>query len=285
MTNEVSEKQIKLHSKSFYLASCFLSSKHAKSAAELYAVCRCVDDIADNNDDPLIAQQRLINLIIAIETKDLSDPICQSFFAITPQLNPKYFLELISGVSSDLEQVRIKTETELIQYAYAVAGTVGLMMCDVFEIQNSLARQHAIDLGIAMQFTNIARDVVDDAHFDRRYLPSEWITSLEPSVILNPSAKQKLLVKKGLVKLLNLADSYYESGLIGLIYLPFRARLAIMIATRIYRQIGLDLAKKEFDVWGRRTIVSMKRKILICLFSFVSIGVIKTIKKHQFRLY
>ncbi len=285
MANDVSKKQMKLHGKSFYLASHFLSSKHAKPAADLYAVCRSVDDIADNNDDPLIAKQRLIGLLKAIENKDLSDPICHSFYAITPPINPRYFIELTGGVLSDLEQVRIKTADELKQYAYAVAGTVGLMMCDVFEIHSSSARRHAIDLGIAMQFTNIARDVVDDAHFYRRYLPREWVTPLEPGVILNPSAHEKVLIKNGLIQLLILADSHYESGLSGLHYLPFRARFAILIAARVYRQIGLELAKNEFNVWGKRTVVPMKKKLLICLISFFSFGRVKTIKKHQFHLH
>lgn len=284
MASEVFEKQMKLHGKSFYLASHFLSSKHAKSASDLYAVCRSVDDIADNNDDPLIAKQRLISLSKAIENIDLSDPICHSFYAITPPVNPRYFLELIDGVLSDLEKVRIKTEEELKQYAYSVAGTVGLMMCDVFKIHNSSARRHAIDLGIAMQFTNIARDVIDDAHFNRRYLPDEWVTPLEPCVILSPTAQQALLIKNGLVQLLNLAEGHYESGLLGLHYLPFRARLAILIAARVYRQIGLDLAKNEFNVWGHRTIVPIKTKLLICLVSIISIGRVIKIKKHQFRL-
>ncbi len=285
MVNEVSKKQMKLHGKSFYLASLFLSSKHAKPATDLYAVCRAVDDIADNNTDPLIAKQRLISLIKAVENRDLSDSICHSFYAITPAINPRYFLELIDGVLSDLEKVRIKTEEDLKQYAYTVAGTVGLMMCDVFEIQNSLARRHAVDLGIAMQFTNIARDVVDDAHFYRRYLPQEWVTPLEPGVILNPTSHQKVLIKNGLVQLLTLADSYYESGLFGLKYLPFRARLAILIAARVYRQIGLELAKNDFNVWGHRTVVPMRRKLLICLISFFSVGRIHPLRKHQFRLH
>lgn len=285
MGNEVSKKQMKLHGKSFYLASLFLSSKHAEPATDLYAVCRGVDDIADNNNDPLIAKQRLISLSKAIENKDLSDPICHSFYAIKPAIKPKYFLELIDGVLSDLEKVRIKTEEELMQYAYSVAGTVGLMMCDIFEIHNSLARRHAVDLGIAMQFTNIARDVVDDAHFYRRYLPHEWVSPLEPGDILNPTFHQKVLIKNGLVQLLTLADSYYKSGLFGLRYLPFRARLAILIAARVYRQIGLELAKNDFNVWSHRTVVPMRRKLLICFISFFSIGRTQSLKKHEFRLH
>jgi len=155
--------------------------------------------------------------------------------------------------------------THLMQYCYQVAGTVGLMMCKVLNTDHPEAEPFAIDLGMAMQLTNICRDVQADALVDRRYLPSALVNGLAPSELIQPSEEHKHLVKQAVATLLDLADDYYQSGEKGLSYLPFRARLAILVAARLYREIGQKLRRQQCEYWHQRIVVSKAKKFMLTL--------------------
>ena len=257
---------LKKNGKSFYWASRFLGRKMSQNASILYAFCRVLDDIADEDieDGPIRLSQ--IKKQIRDQT-NISDPLLEEFLPFFKQMKlpEKALGDLIEGLLMDQKDVNIQNEAELIQYSYHVAGTVGWMMCPVLECRDKKAFAFALDLGIAMQLTNIARDVCEDARMGRRYLPADWVDNISPSEILeaskNPNSKNIKLIKLAILKLLDLADLYYQSGVKGLVYLPWKAHLAIGIAAYVYRKIGLQLKANRVNWQDGRTITSNFAKI------------------------
>lgn len=261
----MSKEQLKQHGKTFHFASVFLSNAHHEAASQLYGVCRQLDDLADLTTDHAHAISGLTDAHQALRRRDANHPLIGAALAIEPGIDLAALEQLIIGVQSDVGSVRIQTEAELLQYCYQVAGTVGLMMCDVFSVQDPRARLHAVDLGIAMQLTNIARDVVEDALNDRRYLPASLVGELAPESILKPSPVETERLKEAVHTLLSEAELRYESGFSGLPFLPPRARLAILVAGLAYREIGLNLADRNFDLWSGRVYTTGRQKGLIAL--------------------
>ena len=258
-------KTLRRHGRSFYFASFFLGRKTAGNAARLYRFCRKIDDMVDNSKTSA-DQSKLRSISGDLKRRQSSDEIVQNFLALAAEegIEIEAGLYLIDGVLSDIDTVRLKTRDDLIQYCYKVAGTVGLMMCPVLECYEDKAKPHAIDLGIAMQLTNIARDVLEDAKADRRYLPASKVGSI-PYEIVNAAEAVKTDVKDAVKDLLDLADSYYKSGRTGLIYLPLRAHLSILIASRVYSHIGEQIRARDYDIWQGRSIVPFYKKCLIAL--------------------
>ena len=147
---------------------------------------------------------------------------------------------------ADLSLVRIKTEAQLIEYCYQVAGTVGLMMCKILRVERHEAFFHAVDLGIAMQLTNICRDVREDAQLDRVYLPESMIGIMKPENVLIAGGSDRTSLIHTVTILLNKADEYYASAYAGLCHLPFRSRVSILIAAKLYQQIGTEIQREHF---------------------------------------
>jgi len=253
--------------KSFYWARQLLGSKHASGATRLYRFCRYVDDLADEDQSAARSKKNIAALRESIHSGSTADAVIQDGIALINecQIDKKVVLDLIAGVWSDTELVRMADDAHLMQYCYQVAGTVGLMMCKVLNTDHPEAEPFAIDLGIAMQLTNICRDVQTDALVDRRYLPSALVNGLAPGELVQPGEAHKQLVKQAVATLLDLADDYYESGEKGLSYLPFRARLAILVAARLYREIGQKLRRQGCEYWHHRIVVSKAKKFMLTI--------------------
>lgn len=251
------------HGRTFHFASHLLGETYRTRAAQLYAFCRYVDDLADKAQDKQLAKKRLLSLKRDLTLRASTQPQCQQMLSLVEKtgmpLTP--VIALIDGAMQDLDPVNIATEAQLIQYAYQVAGTVGLMMCAVLDVKDPKALPYAIDLGIAMQLTNIARDVGEDAELGRVYLPSDWVGSLTPHQICDPTLSQAQTLRVATRRMLFLADEYYDSGLQGLYYLPRGARWGILVAATVYREIGSLIAKANYQSWDRRAVVSKRRKI------------------------
>ena len=165
--------------------------------------------------------------------------------------------------------MRVQSEAELIKYCHGVAGTIGLMTCPIFGVTDTEALQHADDLGIAMQLTNICRDVHEDAEKDRIYLPADFFENL-PTVSTLLSENSKSLAEINLVKsrLLRIADQRYASGEAGIRYLPLRMRIVVRWAGRMYQEIG-ELIKKDPSFYhANRAVVTGTKKMRILLPSF-----------------
>lgn len=259
--------------KSFYWARFFLSNTYAVRATRLYGFCRLMDDIAD--DAPTVAEARshLSKIANDLKSKSSDDPRILDAIALFEECDIDAIipLELIAGVMSDLDEVRFENEQELIQYSYRVAGTVGLMMSAALDVRAPPAKFHAIDLGIAMQLSNIARDIKEDALMNRRYIPAEYIGDLSPELLVEPNEEPRTKLSSSIKKLLQLADRYYSSGNAGLPFLPAGARTAILIASQLYREIGVKIARNRFDVWSQRIMVPSSAKALLTLFILISL--------------
>jgi 15-cis-phytoene synthase len=241
------EEMLRRHGKTFAFASAFLSPLHRRRAAALYGFCRYVDDLADEATNPAQNRGALISLWQALAERQPRSNISNAMLELMAEtcMPDEPVISLLQGMISDLGKVRIATEEELIHYSYQVAGTVGVMMCHVLDADIEAARPFAINLGIGMQLTNIARDVMEDAANDRRYLPSDWVGDLTPKEILANNSQHQGLLSHGVKRLLTLAEQYYERAHEGLIYLPWRARLAIFLASRLYRHIGIKIANNN----------------------------------------
>ena len=249
------------HGKSFYWASFFLPKKNKKIASELYSICRFFDDLADENDED---QTKRLSEEFQQICKDLKHPI--HIFFRSHNISIKILGDLVDGLIKDQTNVRIKSEKELIEYAYQVAGTVGLMMSPLIMVYDKKSNKHAVDLGIAMQLTNIARDIYEDALMDRIYLPQDWIKNTQIAELTKISSnKNPILIKTAMSKLIELSETYYQNGFAGMRYIPIKTRLAIFFAAKIYRAIGQKIKKNRYEYNSKRVYVSKLEKFLVTL--------------------
>lgn len=251
--------------RSFYWARYWLGATHGANATRLYAFCRHLDDLADEAPSAALGRQALDDIHAAIGKRRAAGALVADALSLMRDcaITHDVVLELIKGVRSDLEPVRMADETELLRYCYRVAGTVGLMMCSVLGTSDALAFRHAIDLGIAMQLTNICRDVAEDAAMGRRYLPASLLGDVAPAALVAPAAQLQPRLRATLAALLALAERYYCSGEQGLIYLPANARRGVLVAARLYREIGRQLARRNYACWERRTVVPRSAKLRV----------------------
>jgi len=256
-----------LKGSSFHWARYLLGTTHANRATRLYRFCRYIDDVADEAVSIATAKSGLLQLSHDIATGQSNNAITQDALQLMQECSiaPELMQALIDGVTLDLEPVAMCSMDELLRYCYHVAGTVGLMMCKVLEVTDKCAYPFAIDLGIAMQLTNISRDVADDAKLGRCYLPATMIGKFTTADLLNPQAEQKAILQQCLKDILMLADTYYASGKEGLPFIGLRPRCSIAVASSVYREIGKVLNKRQHQYWQGRAIVSKKTKCVVTL--------------------
>jgi phytoene synthase len=253
------------HGKSFYWASLFLGSELAERAAQLYQFCRFVDDLADG--DLPDREESLEDIRARLDGGSRpAGPEIEAFIDFAKHSNIPVIAarELLDGMLLDQQPTALKDQAELVRYCHAVAGTVGLMMCRVLNCEHERADAFAIDLGIAMQLTNISRDVLEDARMGRRYLPATWV-DLPAAEIAGAAIPCRQPVARAIEQMLELAEDYYKSALLGIQLLPFRSRLAITVALRVYRQIGWVLKRNSLRWWQGRVYVGNSEKALLTL--------------------
>ncbi len=263
------------HGKTFRWASVFLADQQLYAAAELYQLCRELDDIADapvGQDG--VAGDLFDGLLARLNAGDLAgnDVIEKRISNLVNNLSvpPAAIAAMIEGFQQDIQHRPLTTEDELLRYAYRVAGTVGLMMCPILGVTASRAFAHAIDLGIAMQLTNISRDVLEDAVMGRRYLPM----CAKPASLVIVTMAAQVEAKAAIEATLATAEQYYNSGLLGLVYLPRRNRVAILLAAHLYRAIGRKLLRKGTCWWQGRTMLSKTEKAVLTLAALPAIAMI-----------
>ena len=268
--------------RSFFWASNFLGRKTAYNAAHLYKFCRMLDDLADgdiaNGPARLATMQAQLEKLAKGKAVAETDPILSAFLPVMKacRIPIMPLLHLLEGLLFDQGEVAIASEDKLIQYAYQVAGTVGLLMCPILGCRNKHAFSFAVDMGMAMQLTNIARDVLEDAKMGRRYLPAKWAENFDPQDICaaacHPQGAEALVITTAIDRLLHLADSYYESGQRGLVYLPLRAHIAIAVAANVYRAIGQKLRRRQLDWTKGRVVTNAAEKTLVSLTASASLA-------------
>ena len=261
--------------KSFWFASFFLSKQSSRNAMILYAFCRMLDDWADSGGDAGLEKLAMIIDFFksfASEDKSLADKFSsiQSYTQnekeligefLKLELSMPILQELLKGLKKDTECVLVQEKSELIRYAYRVAGTVGLFMAQILGADSAKAGHHAIDLGIAMQLTNVCRDVLEDARLGRRYLPVCWT----PNDIAQADDTAKQTIRDCVEQMLDLANKYYDSGIQGIYFLPKRSRFAVYLMAKIYRHIGVLILARGTTWWEGRVYVPIHRKVLLTL--------------------
>ena len=254
------------HGRSFRLAGRLLDAETLDKAASLYAVCRAIDDLADERDDEAASREALVVL-----RADLASGACETslgarFGALG--VDTEAAVGLVDAMLSDLGPRRIETEADLLRYAFGAAGTVGLMMCHVLHVTDPLAWRYAVDLGIAMQLTNIARDVAEDARRGRVYLPAAWLL---PGVTADTLLDDADATWDAVRRLLDLAERFYRSGARGYGALPGRAALAIPVAARLYQEIGARILRTGPAYLHRgRCVVPVTRRLVLVASSLLA---------------
>jgi len=227
-----------IFAKSFNWAGFFLPKKIYQDSSKLYTFCRVLDDIADKKTDldtkikKLDEMRNFINKFYNLDNTEIhsfndNEKIVHDVITLTKNYNIKRVIleDLVDGVASDLKKrIHMNSVKELLVYSYRVAGTVGLMMSKILMVNDRRALKGAIDLGIAMQLTNIARDVIEDKKMNREYIRPDF---------------------ENIQATLKLADMFYESSFSSIQKIPFRYKFSIIVARRIYRQIGRKILKKK----------------------------------------
>lgn len=251
-------------SKSFYAASKLLPVEVRDGAFALYAFCRMSDDVVDVEGGRLAAIARLAARLDAIYAGKPSPSPVDRALADTVRTHsiPKVlFSALLEGLSWDVEQRRYETIDALTAYAARVAGAVGAMMTALMGARSPALAARACDLGVAMQFTNIARDVGEDARAGRLYLPIQWMreAGIEPDAFID-APTPSLALAHVVRRLLEHADEIYRRADAGIAQLPLACRPAIGAARLIYAEIGAEVRRAGYDSVTRRARVSGARK-------------------------
>ncbi len=218
---------LKKHARSFYWASFFLSKPISEKCSSLYNFCRTLDDIVDDNNKLEEKKENFLKFKKFFINKDLNNSIVKEMWSIIDSegISKQVVMDLFDGVETDLKQiVQIKSKKELLVYSYRVAGTVGLMMSKILKVNNREALKGAIDLGIAMQLTNIARDVCEDKGRNRQYVKHDFLSIKE-----------------------TIDDSkiFYDKSFKSISSIPLRSRFSVIVARRVYRKIGDYIIKQK----------------------------------------
>ncbi|MEL6184070.1 MAG: phytoene/squalene synthase family protein [Myxococcota bacterium] len=255
-------------SKSFSFAAKFLPPKDRLDAAIVYTFCRTVDDAADDAPDASAGEAAVHALADELRGGSGAGPVVGAFLEVSERrgIDLRHAEELLEGVRSDLGEVRLPDDAALIRYGYRVAGTVGLLMCPIIGVRERAAYPFAVDLGVAMQITNICRDVAEDASRGRLYLPERRLVGAGLDVeamLAGEPVNDEFRFRAGTVvrDVVRLADAYYASGELGFAFIPRRPRVAIAVASRVYRAIGHKLAMRGGDAFAGRTVVSTTEKL------------------------
>ncbi len=256
---------IKKHAKSFYWASFFLSKRTFVKCSSLYNFCRTLDDLADDNIRLKFKKDKFFKFKENFLKKNNDNLIIKEMWSIikSESISEKVVMDLFDGIETDLqEKVYIESKKDLLIYSYRVAGTVGLMMSKILRVKNIEAFKGAIDLGIAMQLTNIARDVNEDKNRERKYINSDFFSIKET---------------------IRESEIFYQKSFNSMSNIPIRSRFSVIVARRIYRAIGFYILKqKNIENYNKagKIYVPLYRKILetfLAIFDFIKLLFIKKI--------
>jgi 15-cis-phytoene synthase len=259
------------NSKSFHFASLMLPRACRAEAAVLYAWCRAADDAIDLAP-PAECPEHLARLERDLESVyaglPQSDLVLAAFQQVVRarEIPREYPAELLAGLAMDIHTDRYATLNDLLQYGFRVAGTVGLMMCHVMGVSTPAALRNAAHLGIAMQLTNICRDVREDWDRCRLYLPLDMLASAGAPGLDRHLGGALPDAGRGAVadvvrQLLDEAERYYRSADRGIPALPPRCALGVRTARLVYAAIGHRLAARRYDALSGRAVVPLTHKI------------------------
>ena len=263
-------KVMQEHGKSFFWASWFLDKNTANKLFAVYALCRRLDDLVDTSNRNSEAKEEIAKVISLTNNNQYKETF-EEFESIDSKLHPRQdiIIEFLKGQLSDLDFRQPNDLGQLLKYCYRVAGVVGLMICDVLDIRDSKLRYFAIDFGIAMQLTNICRDIKEDAQIGRIYLPKNETASLAIGNFRSPSNTDLMIINSSRDKLIKLADRYYQSGIYGINQLPKKIKRSFMVASNIYQGIGHKIIQKRCSFNEQRVYLSIFEKLNLTIKTFL----------------
>jgi len=257
----------KYYAKTFYFASRLLPKDKRIASYSIYAICRLSDESVDSlSPEPKINNLERIqkNIALAFSNEILKDPLLLAFRQTINkyQIPKEYFDELIQGMYMDLNKARYSNFEELYLYCYRVAGVIGLIMLEIFGYDNESAKIYATDLGIAMQLTNILRDINEDLKRNRIYLPQDELTkySITEKMLKNQELNSNF---KSLIQFqIQRTRGYYSKSQSGIKLIKNkRSRLVILCMKEMYAAILDDIEKSGYDIFTKRAHLSLWGKI------------------------
>ena len=262
-----SKSFLSVYAKSFSWAGFFLPKETFRKCSALYDFCRIADNIADDDEKIENKEKKFNHFENDFNQKNFDNPIVKNMWGLIEEFNIslKVVQDLLTGIKSDIkDRVKLNSEKDLLIYSYRVAGTVGLMMAKILRVNKKSSLKSAIDLGIAMQLTNISRDVIEDSKNNRFYI--------------NKSFEE-------ISSTIKLADTFYENSFYSIKDIPVSLRFSILVARRIYRKIGYKiLNKKNLENYQNsgKIYVSNIEKLIETFFSiFDLIKLSLSYKKHD----
>ena len=261
-----SKNYLSIYAKSFNWAGFFLPKKTYKNCSYLYDFCRVVDNIADDEGEIEIKKIKFQKFVSDFKQKNFEDPVIQNMWNIINEFNIslEIIYDLFDGIESDIKQnVKIDTRKDLLIYCYRVAGTVGLMMAKILKVSKKQSLKSAIDLGIAMQLTNISRDVIEDSKKNRSYINGNF---------------------EEIKSTIKLADTFYKNSFYSIREIPLSFRFSILVARRIYRKIGYKILKKKtFENYSKsgKIYVSNFEKVLETILSIYDLIMLSLLNKNE----
>ena len=235
------------YAKSFNWAGFFLPKETYQKCSALYDFCRIADNIADDENKISVKQDNFLNFKNDFLKKNYTNPIIKNIWDLINEFNisTNIINDLLDGINSDIKKnVRLNSKKELLIYSYRVAGTVGLMMAKILKVKKEQSLKSAIDLGIAMQLTNISRDVIEDKKNNRFYINENF---------------------EDIKSTIELSEKFYQNSFYSIKDIPISFRFSILVARRVYRKIGLKiLNKKNLENYQNsgKIYVSNKEKVL-----------------------
>ena len=218
---------LSIYAKSFSWAGFFLPKETFKKCSALYDFCRVADNIADNNENIENKEKKFNQFENDFNKKNFDNPIIKNMWSLIEEFNisSNIVQDLLIGIKSDIkDKVKLNSKKDLLIYSYRVAGTVGLMMAKILKVNKKSSLKSAIDLGIAMQLTNISRDVVEDSKNNRFYINEDF---------------------DEISSTINLAHTFYENSFYSIKDIPVNFRFSILVARRVYRKIGHKILNKK----------------------------------------
>ena len=223
----MSKNLLAKYAKSFNWAGSFLPKDTYEKCSALYDFCRVADNIADDDKNIEIKKLKFNQFEKDFNQKNFENLVIKNMWDIIEEFNIslKIIHDLLDGIRSDIkERVKLNSKKDLLIYSYRVAGTVGLMMAKILKVNKKSSLKSAIDLGIAMQLTNISRDVIEDSRINRSYINKNF---------------------EEISSTINLADTFYENSFYSIKDIPIRLRFSILVARRVYRKIGHKILHKQ----------------------------------------
>ena len=223
----LTKNYLAIYAKSFNWAGFFLPKKTYKKCSALYDFCREADNIADDENKIEVKKDNFIKFRNNFVNKNYDDPVIKNMWDLINEfsISTKIVDDLFEGINSDIkENVKLNSKKELLIYSYRVAGTVGLMMAKILNVHKEQSLKSAIDLGIAMQLTNISRDVMEDKKSNRFYI-NESFEDIKTTI--------------------KLSEKFYENSFYSIKEIPLSFRFSILVARRVYRKIGYKILNKQ----------------------------------------